>query len=163
MFRVLMLACAVVIGGCATVSQGTTEQIQFDSDPPGAVMRSVIPSLCGDESCPPIADKDGNYVVAANTVEPGPACTTPCLATVRRHDRLIATFTKDGYVTQTVRVETKVAGAGVVGMAGNAIIGGVAGAGVDAVSGAMLEHVPNPVMVKLVPVGRPAAPAFRRR
>ncbi len=38
-------------------------------------------------------------------------------------------------------------------MAGNVLVGGLIGAGVDAISGATKDLKPNPVNVRLVPIG----------
>jgi hypothetical protein len=46
-------------------------------------------------------------------------------------------------------VTNKVGGAGGAGMAGNVILGGLIGAGVDVATGAMLDLVPNPLVIKL--------------
>ena len=40
-------------------------------------------------------------------------------------------------------------------MAGNVLVGGLIGAAIDAGSGAMNDLRPNPVRVKLVPLGKP--------
>jgi len=55
-------------------------------------------------------------------------------------------------------VTTRIAGAGAAGFAGNILIGGVVGMAVDAASGATLEHYPNPVMMKMVPLRRGEPP-----
>jgi hypothetical protein len=76
---------------------------------------------------------------------------------VPRKSEFSATIKKAGYETVTVSVTNRVAGAGSAGMAGNVIFGGLIGAGFDAASGAMLDLVPNPVMLKLVKVPQPSA------
>ena len=78
--------------------------------------------------------------------------TSPCLLEVSRKKEFTVTVTKEGYEEQTVHVGTVVAPGGVAGMAGNVLVGGVVGMGVDAVSGATLDHIPNPVLVELVPI-----------
>jgi len=70
----------------------------------------------------------------------------------------VVTITKAGFHPEEVKVATRVAGAGVAGFAGNAIVGGVVGGVVDVASGATLEHCPNPVKVVLQPVRRPHQP-----
>jgi hypothetical protein len=62
---------------------------------------------------------------------------------------------KEGYKPGQVFVDTKMSGKGAAGLAGNLLVGGVIGVGVDAVSGATLDHDPNPVTIRLVPVEDP--------
>lgn len=118
-----VLAGSLSLGACATVTRGTTEQITFDSTP-AAQMRTSTGLTCP---------------------------TTPCTLEVSRKSEFIATFSKPGYESQDVMVQTRVAGAGAAGFAGNVLIGGVVGMGVDAATGSTLEHYPNPVTVSLVP------------
>ena len=137
--RALFLAGVLAIGlsGCATITRGTTEDVQLQSAPEDAR-------------------------AATST---GQSCQTPCTVKVGRKDEFSVTFTKEGYQPQQVEVKTQVAGAGAAGMAGNLVFGGIIGAGTDYVTGATLDHVPNPVKVDLVPNApvRPAAPAMKRR
>ncbi len=125
---------AASLAGCATVTRGTTNQVQFVSEPSGAEVRTSLMQ----------------------------SCTTPCTLSVSRKDEFNVTFSKAGYQSETVMVRTQVAGAGAAGFAGNLVVGGVVGMGVDAATGSTLEHVPNPVSVSLRPVGR-GAPAGRGR
>lgn len=132
-----IVGVALWLGGCATVTRGTTSQIQIESEPSGA---SVTTSL--------------NH-----------QCTTPCTITVSRKDEFSVVFKLDGYREQIIAVGTRVAGAGAAGIAGNVIVGGVVGMGVDAVSGSTLEHTPNPVkalMEKLPPAPGPKRSPARR-
>ncbi len=133
-----ILAGSLSLGACATVTRGTTEQITFDSQPPAAMRTST------GLTCP----------------------TTPCTLEVNRKSEFIATFSKEGYESQDVMVQTRVAGSGAAGFAGNILIGGLVGMGVDAATGSTLEHFPNPVTVSLALVAvsskyrarKPAAP-----
>lgn len=158
MRRLLVAALlALQVGGCASVTRGWDEQLQFTSEPSGAEVKTLIEPPQATER----NDSGGVYVPAVRRDPlPGPACVTPCVMQVARRDTVIATFTKPGYAPQTVRVETRIAGTGAVGMAGNVLVGGIVGVGVDAMSGATLEHYPNPVAVSLQP--ERAAPARRR-
>jgi hypothetical protein len=135
--RILAAAAAVglaiTLAGCATITRGTTNQVQIQSDPPGALARTST----------------------------GFSCTTPCTMTVSRKDEFSVVFSKPGYRDETVDVKTQVAGAGAAGFAGNILLGGIIGMGADAATGATLEHVPNPVGVTLVPAER--APAAKPR
>ena len=126
----IILALAATCGGCASVTRGTTDQVQILSEPEGAEARTSM----------------------------GHTCTTPCTLQFSRKDEFIVTASKPGYHTVEMPVSTRVAGAGAAGFAGNVLLGGVIGMAVDAASGATLEHYPNPVMLNMVPLRRGEAP-----
>jgi hypothetical protein len=125
------LAAALVLGGCATITRGTTDQLQINSEPPNAIARTSI----------------------------GHSCVTPCTITISRKDEFSVVISKAGYEDQTIDVKTQVAGAGAAGFAGNILLGGVVGMGADVATGAALEHIPNPVNAQLVPLPRSPAPS----
>jgi len=114
----------VALGGCATVTRGTTDQVQIQSNPPGADARTSM----------------------------GHTSVTPCTLQFGRKDEFTVTIAKAGYHIAQVPVKSQVGGAGAAGFAGNVIVGGVVGMGVDAATGATLEHFPNPVIVDLIPI-----------
>ena len=128
----VMLA-ALMCAGCATVTRGTTSNVQFLSEPAGATVTTSL----------------------------GHSCVTPCTLVIGRKEEFSATFALPGHEPQTIPVKTEVAGAGAAGFAGNVILGGVVGMAADAATGATLEHVPNPVSARLVPTHR-AAPVTPR-
>ena len=131
MYRLLIsLVIAASVGGCATITRGTTSQVQIQSEPEGAQVRTSL----------------------------GYSCITPCTITVNRKDEFAVTFFMPGYEPQTVPVKTQVAGSGAAGFAGNILLGGLIGMGADAATGAALEHVPNPVFAALVPIVAPRPP-----
>jgi PEGA domain-containing protein len=136
---ILVLLGPIGLGGCASVTRGWNEQIQITSEPEGADVRTSLSQ----------------------------ACTTPCTLTVSRKDEFSVSYSKPGYQPQTVQVNTRVAGAGVAGFAGNVLVGGIIGMGVDAASGATLEHHPNPVVAVLQPVAparqQPQPPGRQRK
>jgi uncharacterized protein YceK len=134
---VLVLVACFVLGGCASVTRGWTEQISIASTPAGAVA-----TVSGSE----------NHT-----------CTTPCAVQVHRNSDLQVSFEMPGYEPEVVVLTREVATTGAAGFAGNILLGGLIGMGVDAVSGAPLDHKPNPVIVTLRPVARPAAPAGKAR
>ena len=128
MFKLLVcVAAGVTVSGCATITRGTTDQVQIISDPSGADVRTSM----------------------------GSTCITPCTLMVSRKDEFTVTFSKPGFVEENVPVKTQVAGSGAAGFAGNVLIGGIIGMGADAYTGATLEHVPNPVSITLRPVAPP--------
>ena len=117
------LVVALSLGGCATITRGTSDQIQITSEPSGV----------------------------RATTSMGYSCTTPCTLTVSRKDEFTVKFDADGYDPQEIQVKTGIAGAGAAGFAGNVILGGVVGMAADAATGATLEHIPNPVHADLQP------------
>jgi hypothetical protein len=127
---VLAVALAATVGGCATVTRGTTAQVQIISNPPGATARTSM----------------------------GYQCLTPCAVQLNRKDEFTVIFTKPGYHSAEVPVRTQVAGAGAAGFVGNVVAGGVVGMGVDVATGAALEHFPNPVVAMLTPLRRGEPP-----
>ena len=118
----LLIAIGLIpLAGCATVTRGTTNQVQFLSEPQGAAVRTSL-----------------NH-----------SCMTPCTLQIGRKDEFAVTFSKPGFLDQTIEVKTQLAGAGAAGFAGNIVAGGIVGMGVDAYTGATLQHLPNPVRVIL--------------
>src|SRR5690242_21145501 len=112
---------------CATITRGVHEKLSVMSDPSGA-----------------------NVVLS--TGEKG---VTPAkFVKMRRTEPFTVTVSKPGYISQTVRVESKLGGTGGTAMAGNALLGGVIGLGVDAGTGAYNSLYPNPISVHLVPTGK---------
>ena len=125
---VLLWACvgglAMTGGGCATITQGTTQPINVDSDPNGA-------------DC--TLTREGQALSAV---------TTPAPVTVKRNAATIHVVCKkagyeDGRVIMNSRFETA--------SAGNVILGGIIGAMVDASSGANTRYE-SYVMVRLSPL-----------
>lgn len=117
-----LIAAALCLAGCATITRGTTSTIQLVSDPPGATAR----------------------------MSTGLACMTPCTFQVGRKEEFAVTFELAGYEPQTIPVRTEVAGAGAAGFAGNVLLGGVVGMAADAATGAAFEHAPNPVIATMI-------------
>ncbi|MBR0777764.1 PEGA domain-containing protein [Bradyrhizobium diazoefficiens] len=137
--RILGIAAlGVMLGSCASVTRGTTENIAISSTPSGA--EAVISGL-----------------------EIPTTCTTPCAIVAKRSADISITFQKEGYESQTVQLTKEIPATGAAGFAGNIVAGGLVGMGVDAVTGAALDHKPNPVIVTMQPSqpaarARPAAP-----
>ena len=138
MLKLISVAVASLwLAGCATVTRGTTDQLQITSEPAAAEVKTSL-----------------NH-----------QCITPCTITVSRKDEFAVTFDKAGYKQQTINVKTQLAGSGAAGFAGNILLGGIVGMGVDAATGSTLEHVPNPVHAVLLREGpaRREPPAKRGR
>jgi hypothetical protein len=131
---VAIIALAALCVACATITRGTTSQVQIQSNPSGAEARTSM----------------------------GHLCTTPCTLSFARRDEFVVTISKPGYHTEEIPVITRVAGAGAAGVAGNVVVGGLIGMTVDVATGAPLEHYPNPVIANLEPVARGQAPRVNR-
>ena len=133
-----IVALSVMLGGCASVTRGTTENISISSTPSG--VEAVISGL-----------------------EVPTTCTTPCAVVVKRNADVSITFQKEGYETQIVPLSRDIQTGGAAGFAGNLLLGGAIGMGVDAATGAATDHKPNPVIVTMQPSApprsaRPASP-----
>ena len=77
MRRFGVFALCAVMGGCASVTRGTTENISISSTPAGA--EATITGL-----------------------EVPTACVTPCAIVAKRNADIAVTFQKQGYEPQTV-------------------------------------------------------------
>ncbi|MGJ4946825.1 PEGA domain-containing protein [Bradyrhizobium sp. HKCCYLS20291] len=133
---VVLVALCATLGGCASVTRGTTETISVASTPSGA--EATIAGL-----------------------EAPMSCTTPCSFVAKRNADISVTIEKPGYETQIIPLQKDIPTAGAAGFAGNLLLGGVIGMGVDAATGAATDHKPNPVIVTLQP--RMAAPPVARQ
>ncbi|XUM20668.1 PEGA domain-containing protein [Bradyrhizobium oligotrophicum S58] len=131
---VALVALCAALGGCASVTRGTTETISVASTPSGAEA-----SIAG--------------------LEAPMTCTTPCSFVAKRNADISVTIEKPGYETQIIPLTKDIPATGAAGFAGNILAGGLIGMGVDAATGAATDHKPNPVIVTLQP--RMAAPAGR--
>jgi hypothetical protein len=132
-----VLAFCAIVGGCASVTRGTTETISISSTPSGA--EAEISGL-----------------------EAPMICTTPCAVVAKRNADISVSVRKEGYEPQVIQLTKEIPAAGAAGFAGNVIAGGLIGMGVDAATGAATDHKPNPLIVTLQPKGA-AAPARRHK
>jgi predicted small secreted protein len=123
----VVLAVALLVSACGTVTRGSSEDVTFNSAPAGAKVQTSTGLVCQ---------------------------ATPCTFSISRKQEFIASFDMDGYEPQQIPVKTEVSGGGAAGFAGNVILGGVVGMVVDASTGATLDHSPNPVFATMVPIGR---------
>ena len=112
---------AYAVSGCATITRGSKDFFEIESEPTGA------------------------SVALSN----GLNCVTPCAMELPRKHPFTATFSLDGYKPLIAEVVPKQAGAGSAGMAGNILIGGLIGVVADSTSGAMKDLTPNPLVAKL--------------
>jgi len=124
-----VLAASVLLAGCATVTRGTSQTFKIDSTPTGA------------------------HVAMSN----GQNCVTPCKLKLKRRPGFTATFTKEGFETQIVKVDSELHGGGAAAGAGNLLLGGVIGGLVDGSNGSLNSLSPNPLQVTLVPQSNASA------
>lgn len=128
----LILPILPLLTGCATLTRGTTESYQANSDPPGALV----------------------------TLSSGETCTTPCILDKRRDEPFQLTIEKSGYEPYHLQVTSQTCEDGRLCMLGNLLlIGSLVWASVDSLSGATQGLTPNPCQAKLVPAVFPAAVA----
>ncbi|HYC64540.1 MAG TPA: hypothetical protein VEC14_07410 [Reyranellaceae bacterium] len=118
------LLAAAFLGGCATVTMGTTQEITIDAEPQGAECK---------------VDRRG---VNQTTVR------APSVASVPRSgDTLVVTCSADGFQPETQHVAPTFSGATI----GNVLIGGIIGVAIDAASGANNAY-PSRVSMFLMPL-----------
>lgn len=134
--RPALAACLVAmlgLGGCATVTRGTTQAWTVESKPIGATV----------------------------SLSNGERCETPCTLKLKRKHPVAVQVCKAGYEVVDTTVQSEISAGGGTAMAGNVILGGLIGAGIDAGSGAMKDLRPNPLVLELV-AGDPGCttPAF---
>ncbi len=126
MYRKLTLVLVgllmVAVSGCATVTRGTTDVLEIQTDPAGAQVETTNGYSCAS---------------------------TPCALEMDRDSELVVNITKDGCKPVAMNVTHETADAGAAGVAGNILAGGIIGLAVDAGSGASQDLVPNPVVAKL--------------
>jgi len=117
----MVVAAALLLGACATVSRGVTETFVVRTTPSGALASSPA----------------------------GWECETPCQVKVARRGDFVVTLRKKGYVTKTVTVRA-VRSAAPKGLGDRVgVPTGWIGTATDTVSGAHYEHRPNPLEVNL--------------
>ncbi|HHH43219.1 MAG TPA: PEGA domain-containing protein [Gammaproteobacteria bacterium] len=115
---------AVLLSACATVTKGTTDEVIIQSQPSGANITTTL----------------GYHGV------------TPAKIEHKRKKAFTATIEIEGYKPAKIFIDTRLADSGAAGLAGNILVGGVIGLAIDGISGSSLDHYPDDVLVKLVPV-----------
>jgi hypothetical protein len=118
---VIVFLLALITSGCATVTRSPYERFIIETEPQGARVK----------------------------LSSGETCITPCNLLRKRAEPFSCHVEKSGFEPVEISIESRVAGAGAAGFAGNAAIGGVIGAGVDIYSGAALGLYPNPAIIQL--------------
>jgi hypothetical protein len=121
--RLALLFLPFVFASCATITRGPHDKLYVQSEPSGAEAK----------------------------LSSGEKAITPAKFVKNRRESFSVTVSKPGYISQTVRVESKVSATGGTAMAGNIVAGGLVGMAVDAGTGALYSLYPNPVVVQLAP------------
>ena len=92
-----LAAASFGVTGCATVMNGTSQPVAFQSEPAGAIVKLIS----------------------------GQSCTTPCEYQLKRgHDSKV-TYTKEGYEPVSVYIQSRTGGATFGNILAGGIIGGV--------------------------------------
>lgn len=120
----LIAAAGLALSGCATITRGTHDVLEIQTDPVGAKVTTSLGQGFGCDA-------------------------TPCSIRAKRNADFDVEITKPGYKTWHGHVTHKVSGGGGAAMAGNVLVGGIIGAAVDGSNGAMDELTPNPLVVKM--------------
>ncbi|HEY7841761.1 MAG TPA: hypothetical protein VIC61_09350 [Gammaproteobacteria bacterium] len=124
--RHIISLCAFLlsIGGCATVTTGTTQAITVETTPPGATCKLM---------------REGQLIAAVNP--------TPGSATIGKDkDEIEINCEKDGFLPTSQSLTSTFQGATL----GNILLGGIIGVFIDAGSGAANKY-PTSLMITLVP------------
>ena len=119
----LALLAGLTLSGCATLDHGTTDEVPVMTDPPGATVDSSTGTLC----------------------------TSPCTVSGPRRDSFTLTISKPGFATQQVTSEAKPAGAAIAAASEPTLSADVLGRIIDVQDGSYVVHVPQAVVVRLVP------------
>jgi hypothetical protein len=131
--RVLGRAVAAVLSltACNTITRGVEETVTISATPASA---RIWTSLGHD--CP----------------------RSPCVVKVSRKTEFTAHASAKGYRSGSLLVKSTLTEKAAPGVIGNAVLpGGSLGLVLDAANGAMLDHIPNPAHIDLVPLGRARA------
>lgn len=114
-------AASLLLPACATVTRGTKETFNIVTTPNEADV----------------------------SLSTGQTCVSPCKLKLKRKTEFTVTAKKAGYKDATAKVESKIKGGGVAGVAGNVLVGGIIGAAVDGSNGSMRDLTPNPLTLTL--------------
>ena len=114
------LACLLLLGGCATITSGSTQTISVSSSPAGASV----------------------------TVTPGEQKTTTPGKLILKRDGgpYMVKVTLEGYAPYSVLLATETNG----WVFGNLIVGGLIGLAIDSSTGAWIKLTPNEISTNLV-------------
>ena len=139
--------CAAMLGGCATILDGSTQEMSFQTNPEDVVVsliRSVPdPNVQVDwtkrqgHGMSPTPMRDETRILGK----------TPFTLQLDRAEAQRVMFSKEGYKPLTMKLTTTTNGA----FWGNLAFGGLFGTTTDSMSGAIYEYVPSQYFVTLIP------------
>ena len=141
-----LLACTAMLGGCATLTDGTTQELSFQTNP-DQVMVTLIRQV-PDEADWTQKDKYRQPKPPTMHEETRILGKTPLTLHLDRAEGQTVVFSKDGYKPLTMKLATGTN----PNFWGNAAIGGPFGSTTDSASGAIYEYVPSQYFVTLIPV-----------
>jgi PEGA domain len=118
---VTALAATLFMGGCATITRGSSQTWVVETEPSGAEVK----------------------------LSTGQTCITPCSLNLKRKTAFTAEVVKPGFASKSAPVSSSMDGKGTLALFGNIIFGGVIGIGVDVVTGATNGLKPNPLKIDL--------------
>lgn len=131
--RVLECAVAAILSltACNTITRGVEETVTISTTPASAHIWTSL-----GHNCP----------------------RSPCIVQVSRKTEFTAYAAAKGYRSGSLLVKSALTNKAAPGVIGNAVLpGGSLGLVLDAANGAMLDHIPNPAHIDLVPLGRARA------
>jgi hypothetical protein len=140
-----LLACAAVLGGCASIISGTTQEMSFQTSPDAVVVTLIrhVP----EELYWPDKNGRGTPIKKPAREESRILGTTPfTLQLDKAKDQTVA-FSKEGYKPVTIKLATRLDG----WFWGNIVFGGLVGSTTDSMSGAVHEYSPSQFFVTLNP------------
>ena len=137
-----LLACTAMLGGCATMISGTTQEMSFQSSPDDVVVTLIrtvkVPTQVS-------AGKSTQYTSHEETRILGK---TPVMLQLdKTEESQSVVFSKEGYKPITMKLATTLDG----WFWGNIVIGGVLGSATDSMSGAAHEYATSQFFVTLNP------------
>jgi len=115
-----LMTLGMECAGCGSIVHGSSQNINLNTNPQGATVN----------------------------ISNGSTFTTPSQVKLERNKDYILTFSKEGYATQTVPLNSVLSG----WLAGNIIFGGIIGGGVDLATGAAYTLTPEQFIITMQPL-----------
>lgn len=147
----LFMFIAMLLGGCATMVDGSTQELSFQTNPEGVAVSILAPPPPPPPLPPSRPDADSapaHRQAAIPAPAPRMLGKTPLRVVVDRSGGQSVIFEKDGYKPLTMQLATRTNPA----FWGNIAFGGIIGSSIDNATGAALEYVPNQYFVTLIPL-----------
>ncbi|HJT22730.1 MAG TPA: hypothetical protein VJ746_19815 [Nitrospira sp.] len=129
-----LLALPLTLVSCATITDGSTQEVSFQSSPEG-VRVTLIKR---------VRDSSADNVFKDERLDLGQ---TPFVIPLDRAENQMIEFSKDGYKKVSMKLTTMLNG----WFWGNLVLGGPFGSTTDSTSGAMYEYSPSQYFVTLNP------------